>query len=572
MKKYEVADSLSKFLGKDNRNLLLKYVLEKELDLQEINELEEIYLRNIEKQKKIVANKIKLENIEILISYISYSYSENESVYMENILDKNLRIFPNIKYFLLIYSKETEDIFLKIKERYSNIEVNGILLEENTNFHIQNKMERYLSKFKPNKNNTVIDITLGMKIITVYFYKLAVEREIYSINWQEKQVPIYTYSKEKDEYIRERGMKRYPFNTKLEIMIEPQKENIKIYEYINKSLKEFNFSATESYYNQLGNYEMEIFYRGLSKLFSFQNMLSLDVESFYSQLEKFFIVLSKIPSITRENLLKLKPFLSNLLTLILFEVTEENIETRKFYWLNSFLSKFQIKSEDLLENGFFAEYRDEIYYFLLLEYFESKKEENNIYYYEKFIKDIRKSILKELGNEDKNIERIFLKEGDILEILDIDLEDILEKINPSKILLENIRGDFYFENKILYIEKYNLKIDCEKDVRVSFINNKGADVIREILKNYESAFSGEELFNKIAKYKAEESEKSRSNRFRKNLSVFKHKIEDFNNLVKEIGREDGIELGDLILYTKLEGEKSDFLHQFKVNPKFYTLV
>jgi len=65
---------------------------------------------------------------------------------------------------------------------------------------------------------------------------------------------------------------------------------------------------------------------------------------------------------------------------------------------------------------------------------------------------------------------------------------------------------------------------------------------------------------------------ARSNRFRKNLTVLKNKAKDFNNHLKEIGREEGIELGELILYQKIEEKESNYSHQFQINPKFYTLV
>ena len=130
MKKYEVANSLKSFLGKENNKILLKYSLEEKLSDEEKTELEKIYLENLQKKRKRIANKIKLENIEILISYVSYSYSENEKIYFENILEKNLRIFPNIKCFLLIYSKETEEIFKKTKVKFKNVDVNGILFAQ----------------------------------------------------------------------------------------------------------------------------------------------------------------------------------------------------------------------------------------------------------------------------------------------------------------------------------------------------------------------------------------------------------------------------------------------------------
>ena len=130
-----------------------------------------------------------------------------------------------------------------------------------------------------------------------------------------------------------------------------------------------------------------------------------------------------------------------------------------------------------------------------MKYFESKKEEENSYYYEKFIKDLRKNILKELRVDEKE-GKDFLRDGNIFELLDIDIEDIVENLNPSISLTESIKGDFYFENKVLYIEKYNLKIDCEKDERINFINNKGADILRELMKNYTVTFGGRELFER----------------------------------------------------------------------------
>lgn len=572
MTKSEVVNDLSNFLGKIDIDLLLKYSMELKLTSRELEKLEEIYLENISKQKRILKNKIKFESIEILISYVSYSCINENEIYLESILDKNLRIFPNLKSFILIYSKETEKLFEQIVKKYPNINVNGVQIDEITNFNLQLKIGKYIDKLKPRRDNSIIDITLGMKAITIYLYKLAIEREIFSINWKEKQIPIYIYDDEKKEYIKGKGVKRFPFSAKLELMIEPQKENIKIYEYINNSLKKFDFLATESYYNQLGNKGMEYFYRELSKLFSFQNMISLDVENFYSQVELFFISLSESKDLSRENILRLRPFLKNLLSLILFEVEDEIIETRKFYWLSNFLTKFQMKSEDIYETIFLAEYKEEIYYLLILEYFNSKMEEDNGYYYQKFMRDLRKSIVKELGIEDGIAGKIFINDGNSAELLDIDISDILKRLNPSISLLEIIRGDFYFENKVLYVEKYNLRIDTEKDKRIAFINNKGADILRELMRSYTVSLGGKELFERLTRYNEDENEIVLSNRFRKNLTVLKNKAKDFNNYLKEIGKEEGVELDDLILYRKLDGEESNYLHQFQINPKFYTLV
>ena len=82
------------------------------------------------------------------------------------------------------------------------------------------------------------------------------------------------------------------------------------------------------------------------------------------------------------------------------------------------------------------------------------------------------------------------------------------------------------------------------------------------------------MFKKLAKYKVGESEENRQNRFRKNLATFKTKVETFNNAIKEIGKEQGLELEDMLIYKKEKKlyEKSDKAHSFYVNSKYYILI
>lgn len=562
MEKTEILEGLSTLFSKiEDKRPVYKYCLNEVLSQNDRKKLDKVYLNNLECQKKILNNKITIEKIENLISYVSYSYKNEENLFLEDIFEKNLKIFTKLKTFILIYSKETEEIFNLLQSKYNGkIEVKGILIEEFTTNYIHDKMENMLEKLKVNSLNSIIDVTLGMKAVTIALYKLSVEKNIIGINWQEKQIPIYKL--ENNKYVKTNSQKRFPFNSKIEIMIEPKKENIKIYEYINRSIQTMNFLATESYYNQLNNKGMEFFYSKLAKLFSFENMISLDEELFYEEVECFFESLSKIKELTRDNLLKIREFLKELLCLILFEENEDSVEIRNFYWLDSFLQKFQIKKDELWENDFiFEDYKMKVYYYFIMEYFNSKKVNENVYYYNKFMKNLTKNMMKELNlKTEDEISKIFIK-----------MKEKIRKLDPKVILLESINGEFYYENKVIYIEKYGLKIDTE-DKRISFINNKGADIIRELLQNYMTPIKEKALFHKLIKYRDAEPEEIRKNRFRKNLSILRNKVKDFNNNLKEIARENDKNIGDIIIYKKFEGEKSDFSHEFRVNPEFYTLV
>ena len=46
-------------------------------------------------------------------------------------------------------------------------------------------------------------------------------------------------------------------------------------------------------------------------------------------------------------------------------------------------------------------------------------------------------------------------------------------MTPELSLKENLNGEFYFKNNVIYIEKYNLKIDITGDKRLKFLNKQG---------------------------------------------------------------------------------------------------
>ena len=365
----------------EEKELLSKYLYEENLTEKEIKQLEKIYLKNIGRQKNQIEEKIDTEKIKGLISCVSFSYGEEKEKFKENIYDRNINIFPNLDTFFLLYTEQTINTFNRIKENYSEINIVGVLVTDYTFLSIQNSINETLKKLKLDKNNCIIDITLGMKIITICLYKLAVENEIKAINWQEIQVKKY----------KENGLKNIPFNSKLNIMIEPRRENMRFYVEINDLLEKYNFEGVESFYNRLNNEEMQFFYNNLAKLFSFEVMINLDYTVFYKRVEEFFISLCERKEYKREFKLQVKKFLVELLKVII--LNEEGEEIINYPWLDSFLKTFQISLDEIEDDAYFLnEYKKEIYFYFVLEYFKGKVKDNSEenYYYTKFINDIKK--------------------------------------------------------------------------------------------------------------------------------------------------------------------------------------
>lgn len=549
----------------DEKKALKRYLEEENLAELEIEQLEKIYLRNMENQKAKIEEKIDTSKIKGLISCVSFSYNENPKKYMENTYDRNINIFSNIDTFFLLYTEQSKKIFDRIKDVYKNINIIGVLVTDYTFLSIQNSINETLKKLKLDKNNCIIDITLGMKMITICLYKLAVENEIKAINWQEIQVKNF----------KTPGVKNFPFNSKLNIMIEPRKENMKMYAEINDLLEKYNFDGVASFYNRLNNEDMQFFYKNLAKLFSFEVMINLDYTLFYKRVEEFFVNLCEKKEYKREFKIQVRNFLINFLRVIVINEDGDFIE---YPWLDSFLKLFQITEEDIYsDDSYLNEYKEHIYFYFVLKYFQAKMKANSEenYYYTKFINDIKKNIVVKLDVDDKEKENKFMKEnGEIEELFEIDLNQALKEMTPELSLKENLNGEFYFKNNVIYIEKYNLKIDITGDKRLKFLNNKGSDLIREILETPKEKLEKDILFKKLAKYNVGESEENRQNRFRKNLTTFKNKVETLNKIIKEIGKEQGLELDNIILYEKNKSfyGKSDYSHGFYVNSKYYILM
>ena len=564
--------------------LFTKYHLNEKIGENEKIQLIDNYNNIIKNNKQILSQKIDTDKIKTLIMFLSISPIKNkneiENILDENILNKNLKVFENIQEFIIIYSSESKQYFELLEKEYVGINFTPILADFSNGYNdIERKVKYILKDRDITKENTIIDLTLGMKYVSIFFYKLAVENDIYAINWYTEQLIAYEKNGDKDEYSipNNKFFKRLPFTTRLKIMIEPRKENSRIYSQINTGIKEYNFSLVENLYEKVGNKNMKIFFRELKKLYSFENMITLDRDNFYNSLEDFFRELTD--NITKDIIIqgKIKKFLEYMFALIYYEENneeEEELEPRNFSWKTKFLKLFSFDEKSIADKASYLFFeRDKIYFYLVLEFFKNNKRED-FYSYDRFLLKMISSILRELDEPDIPKEKL-LKNSKM--IFDINIDEELENIDTKNILTENIKGDFYFKNNILYIEKFGLSINVKEYSELDFIWKKGFKLLLELLEIPDEEINGKILYGKLtnlskkADYLEDEKEKGC---FRKNLTTLKNKIKDFNQNIKEIAKKDNIILPDIIIYQKdtYKTTEVDFQHSIKINPEIYNLI
>lgn len=571
-------------ISENQVELFTKYHLNEKIGENEKIQLIDNYNNIIKNNKQILSQKIDTDKIKTLIMFLSISPIKNkneiENILDENILNKNLKVFENIQEFIIIYSSESKQYFELLEKEYVGINFTPILADFSNGYNdIERKVKYILKDRDITKENTIIDLTLGMKYVSIFFYKLAVENDIYAINWYTEQLIAYEKNGDKDEYSipNNKFFKRLPFTTRLKIMIEPRKENSRIYSQINTGIKEYNFSLVENLYEKVGNKNMKIFFRELKKLYSFENMITLDRDNFYNSLEDFFRELTD--NITKDIIIqgKIKKFLEYMFALIYYEENkeeEEELEPRNFSWKTKFLKLFSFDEKSIADKASYLFFeRDKIYFYLVLEFFKNNKRED-FYSYDRFLLKMISSILRELDEPDIPKEKL-LKNSKM--IFDINIDEELENIDTKNILTENIKGDFYFKNNILYIEKFGLSINVKEYSELDFIWKKGFKLLLELLEIPDEEINGKILYGKLtnlskkADYLEDEKEKGR---FRKNLTTLKNKIKDFNQNIKEIAKKDNIILPDIIIYQKdtYKTTEVDFQHSIKINPEIYNLI
>lgn len=597
--------------------IMLKFHLNEPLIEREQEILNELYYKKIAQQKLAILSDKKIYT---LVSCVSLSKILPQD-YLELPIFKSLRVFKEIKNIYLLYTNESEFNFKEISEKLKrfNINVIGKAIKNDTIDDIYTTIRDLAIKGEINKENTIFDITLGLKMSGIAFYKLASERGFISINWKELQLPIYNYNEKNSSYEETNFGKRIPLTVTLELLKEPLKESMKTYTMLNEALENKEYNVISSHFKNIGNDDISFFFEKLAQLFTFENISSLDYKKFFNGIEEFLKNIFLYPNFTDFTKERIKEFLASLLVLISFEQKDrKTLIQREFSWLNNsefyfpftYIQKqgvyFINQEADILDITTLLKYRDdkliervdvediddfeeeiyykkEIYFYLVLEYFYSKikdRESNS------FLQFFKKSILKEFGISlsgksdlisrltlDDFIKIIFYK-CDLESLEDYDKEDIqliknaLNFLNICEVFKEDPTKEIELKDYTLKILKYNIEINLlEEDEMKEAFNKRGKKLqafAQPIVNFINSTNINFKLTEKnIYEYDIDENREKTSKGLKKDFSRFKTKVVlPLNSIVDRELKKRGIISEEFINFNSRE-------RAFTINSDFY---
>ena len=581
-------------LNEEGKILKDIYLGELNLDTNLINnekyreKLTNIYINRIEKQKINV--NFQREKITTLVSTVSFTRI-NDNILDELPIEKSLKIFNEIKNIYLFHTKAAIENYLKIKEKLTKKGYNVIGEEVDETL---TEIRKYLHKIlreELNKDETIVDITAGIKISSISMYKFAVENGIRAINWKEIQLPRYNAN----TYEKEERTDRIVFSTRLEILKEALEESRQILTDINDALDREEYAILARYYDKLDRKDEAFFFENLAKLFNLENFLALDSENFYKQLKEFLDNILSYRNFDKNISDKIRPFI--LLLKVISDTDEDGKFDEKFldedsdFLINYYkeeMKNFKIVDGDFVDYSLLMEDQDqedqdeddnsqkflkkrELYYYLALKFLERKYTGTNLE--GNILESIKGKVLEHLTTSElKKFEEELERNGISFEIF---YENLFEKYNSEPELknilnLFNIKEKFeeiltkpatFVDENIFRLEDYNIEIDFQKDIE---INHK---VYREILKRL---LETKNYSIKKTDLKKIEYFKELNKKDGKKVSTFETKISTFKNkfckkLNEAIRRKIGEEVEDFIMVEELKNENDTL---YKINEKF----
>lgn len=597
--------------------IMLKFHLNEPLIEREQEILNELYYKKIAQQKLAILSDKKIYT---LVSCVSLSKILPQD-YLELPIFKSLRVFKEIKNIYLLYTNESEFNFKEISEKLKrfNINVIGKTIKNDTIDDIYTTIRDLAIKGEINKENTIFDITLGLKMSGIAFYKLASERGFISINWKELQLPIYNYNEKNSSYEETNFGKRIPLTVTLELLKEPLKESMKTYTMLNEALENKEYNVISSHFKNIGNDDISFFFEKLAQLFTFENISSLDYKKFFNGVEEFLKNIFLYPNFTDFTKERIKEFLASLLVLISFEQKDrKTLIQREFSWLNNsefyfpftYIQKqgvyFINQEADILDITTLLKYRDdklieradvediddfeeeiyykkEIYFYLVLEYFYSKikdRESNS------FLQFFKKSILKEFGISlsgksdlinrltlDDFIKIIFYK-CDLEDLEEYDKEDIqliknaLNFLNICEVFKEDPTKEIELKDYTLKILKYNIEINLLEEEEMKEAFNKRGKKLQAFAQPIVSFINSTNINFKLTEkniyeYDIDENREKTSKGLKKDFSRFKTKVVlPLNSIVDRELKKRGIISEEFINFNSRE-------RAFTINNDFY---
>ena len=252
------------------------------------NEVEIIYENRLKKESEKL--NIDINQIKVLISTIGVVNEKIKTILDESTVEKNLRVFTKIEKIYIFHTENSKEHFENLKKRINlkykdNVEVIGSLVEETiikTNKYLVNLLKNITKSY--DREEIIMDITLGMKLTAIPMYRLSVDNGIKVVNWKEIFLPIY---KEENGVFEIEKSNRVTFSTTLELIKEALSENRQLLIEINNSLDRGEYETVASYYEKIGRKDKEDFFRELGKLLNLDVLLAYDTSVFAEKLDYF---------------------------------------------------------------------------------------------------------------------------------------------------------------------------------------------------------------------------------------------------------------------------------------------
>ena len=252
------------------------------------NEVEKIYENRLKKESEKL--NIDVNQIKVLISTIGVVNEKIKTILDESTVEKNLRVFTKIEKIYIFHTESSKEHFENLKKRINlkykdNVEIIGSLVEETiikTNKYLVNLLKNITKSY--DREEIIMDITLGMKLTAIPMYRLSVDNGIKVVNWKEIFLPIY---EEENGVFKNKKSNRVTFSTTLELIKEALSENRQLLIEINNSLDRGEYETVASYYEKIGRKEKEDFFKELGKLLSLDVLLAYDTSVFAKKLDNF---------------------------------------------------------------------------------------------------------------------------------------------------------------------------------------------------------------------------------------------------------------------------------------------
>lgn len=311
-----------------------------------------------------------------------------------------------------------------------------------------------------NKENTLIDSTLGLKLTGIAMYKLAVEHGIKTVTWKDFQIPVYT--KVENEYIVDdkKNGKRVPLLAELKLIEEPTDENMRIYQAINNEIEKFNFHAVANYYKNMKMKDYTFFYEELGNLINLTTILEINPERFYKYIHEF---LNKIFAHNFSEKIVIEK-IKNIVLKLSILINYKNIENSNFKFTNEEILEEKSKQNKYELNN--PKIKEKLYYSLVLKYLFANSKLSILN--KKISKSIFEIIFKDESidltlDDDIYFQKLFSKNRDF--------DEIIEYLDFTDSLIEEEYSLVYLKGFTIYLKKFGIKIDLEKEINGFFKKN-----------------------------------------------------------------------------------------------------